>query len=92
VLSFDLYNESINEAEQTKKELADLKAKQQEVIDKEEKRQYDMEDMQKELKAVQEELRGGDNGLLNRFLNHLKRYEPELAEYYENKRDKNEKM
>ena len=58
VLSFDLYNETIIEAEQTKKELAELKAKQQEAITKEEKRQYDMEDIKKELKAVQEELSG----------------------------------
>jgi hypothetical protein len=90
VLSFDLYNESINEAEQTKKELAELKAKQQEVITKEEKRQYDMEDMQKELKAVQEELSGG--GLLNRFFNELEHYEPELVQFYKDKKDKNEKI
>jgi hypothetical protein len=82
--------EKEKEAEQTKRELAELKAKQQEAVAKEVKRQYDMEDMQKELKAVQKELSGG--AFLNRFLNDLKKYEPELAEYYKNKRDKNEKI
>jgi hypothetical protein len=88
VLSFDLYYETINEAEQTKKELAELKAKQQEAIEKEEKRLYNMEDMQKELKAVKEQL----TSLPEMFLSRISTYEPEFAQFYKNKRDKKENI
>jgi hypothetical protein len=88
-LSLISYNKVIEEAEQTKKELAELKAKQEEAIRKEEQREYDMEDMQEKLKAVQEQLNGG---LLDMFLSHLKIYEPELAQYLKDKKDKNEKI